>query len=476
VPAEVERAFRAPGRVNLIGEHTDYTGGLVLPAAVELGITVTGEAGGDTVELASDRFSERAVLPADGARGDARGWGRYVAAVTAELAAAGRPAVGFHGRVESDLPPGAGLASSAALEAAVALALATTAGFTLGPLDLAQLCRRAEERAVGVPCGLMDQAASLLALREHALLLDCGSLEYRDVAFPTELELLIVDSGVTRSLEDSRYAERRAEVEAGNPRRLRHVRSENARVREVVAALEAGDRDTVRAAFAAGHASLRDDFEVSMPELDALVDSALAAGAVAARLTGAGFGGSIVALVERGEGNRIGAEVTAQHPGSSASVSRPAGGAADVTPVRPARPEEAVTAKALVRGAYAHYVERIGRRPSPMDDDYERLAAAGQLWALEGLAGVVVLREDGRHLLVDNLAVDPGRQGAGLGRRLLAFAEDEARRRGLAELRLYTNVAMTENIDLYTRLGWEEFDRRLEGAYSRVYFRKPVGF
>jgi GNAT superfamily N-acetyltransferase len=196
---------------------------------------------------------------------------------------------------------------------------------------------------------------------------------------------------------------------------------------------------------------------------------------VAARLTGAGFGGSIVVLVERGQGERIGAEVAARHAGSAARVCRPAGGAADVTPVRPARPEEAGAAKALVQSAYAHYVERIGRRPSPMDDDYERLAAAGQLWALEGLAGVVVLREDGSHLLVDNLAVDPSRQGTGLGRRLLAFAEEEARRRGLAELRLYTNVAMTENIDLYTRLGWEEFDRRLEGAYSRVYFRKSVG-
>jgi GNAT superfamily N-acetyltransferase len=320
----------------------------------------------------------------------------------------------------------------------------------------------------------MDQAASLLGLREHALLLDCGTLEYRHVAFPAELELLIVDSGVTRSLEDSRYAERRAEVEAGDPRRLRHVRSENERVREVVAALEADDRATLRAAFAAGQASLCEDFEVSTPELDALVESALAAGAVAARQTGAGFGGAIVALVGRGEGERIGADLAARHRGSSAFVSRPAGGAADVTPVRPARPEEAGAAKALVQSAYAHYVERIGRRPSPMDDDYERLVAAGELWALEGVAGVVVLRDDGRDLLVDNLAVDPKRQGTGLGRRLLAFAEDEARRRGLGELQLYTNAAMTENIDLYTRLGWEEFDRRLEGAYSRVYFRKRL--
>jgi GNAT superfamily N-acetyltransferase len=321
----------------------------------------------------------------------------------------------------------------------------------------------------------MDQAASLLGGREHALLLDCGSLEHRHVAFPAALELLVVDSGVARSLDDSPYAERRAEVESGVPKRLRHVRSENERVREVVAALETGDREALRAAFTAGHASLRDDFEVSTPLLDSLVESALAAGAVAARLTGAGFGGSIVALVERGTGAEVGSLVTARHPGSAAYVSRPAGGAADVTLVRPARPDEADAVSDLVQRAYGHYVERIGRRPSPMDADYERLAAAGELWTLEEAAGVVLLRGNDGHMLVDNLAVEPELQGTGLGRRLLQFAEDEARLRGLRELRLYTNLAMTENIALYTRLGWEEYDRRLEGAFSRVYFRKAVG-
>lgn len=471
----MERAFRAPGRVNLIGEHTDYTGGIVLPAAVDLGVTVRGEAGGDVVELTSDRLPEPAVVGADGNGERARGWARYVAAVTVELAAAGRPALGFRGRVEADLPTGAGLSSSAALEVAVALALCTTAGFGLPKLELAELCRRAEERAVGVPCGPMDQAAALLGLREHALLLDCGSLEHRHVPFPADLELLVVDSGIARSLDRSAYAERRAEVERGVPRRLRHVRSENERVGEVVAALEADDREALRTAFAAGHASLRDDFEVSTPELDALVESALGAGAVAARLTGAGFGGSIVALVERGRGEAVGSTVTARHPGSTAYVSRPAGGAADVTAVRQARTDEAAAVTDLVQRAYAHYVERIGRRPSPMDADYERLAAAGELWTLEESTGAMLLREDNGHMLVDNLAVDPARQGTGLGRRLLAFAEDEARRRGLGALRLYTNAAMTENIALYTRLGWQECDRRLEGAFSRVYFRKAVG-
>jgi galactokinase len=468
--ADVERSFRAPGRVNLIGEHTDYSGGLVLPAAIELGVTVIGEAGGDTIELVSDRSPEPVVVAADGT-GAAPGWGRYVSAVAAELAAAGRGPVGFTGRVVADLPPGAGLSSSAALEVGVALALCAAAAFEPARLELAEICRRAEEHAVGVPCGLLDQAASLLGRRGHALFLDCATREHRHVPFPADLELLVVDSGVARRLEESGYARRRAEVEAGDPRRLRHVRTENERVREVVAALEAGDRAVLRTAFAASHASLRDDFEVSTPELNRLVGAALEAGAIAARLTGAGFGGSIVALVETGTGTDVGASL-----GGPFHVSRPEGPAGELPWIRPARSEEARTLSGLVDRAYGHYVERIGRRPAPMDDDYDALAAAGEVWVLEGdgIAGLVVLRAVDDHLLVDNVAVSPERQGAGLGRALLDFAEAEARRRGIPELRLYTNAAMTENIALYRRLGWQEYDRRLEGAYARVYFRKPV--
>jgi galactokinase len=444
------RAFRAPGRVNLIGEHTDYSGGLVLPAALPLGVAVLGEPGGDEIELTSDRFD------AD------EGWQRYVTAVAGEL----RATAGFRGRIVSDLPAGAGLSSSAALEVAVALALCDAAGFQLDRLELAERCRRAEERAVGVPCGLMDQAAALLARAGHALLLDCGTREHRHVRFPAELELLVVDSGSHRRLADSGYAQRRAEVEAGDPRRLRHVHSENERVREVAAALVNGDRDTLARAFAASHASLRDDFEVSTPQLDRLVEAALAAGAVAARMTGGGFGGSIVALVERGRGHEVGART-----GAPFFVARPCGAAHSI---RPAREDEADAAKALVQRAYAHYVERIGRRPPPMDDDYAALVAAGDVWLVadDSLAGLVVLRTVEEHLLVENVAVDPDRQGEGLGRALLAFAEHEAELRGIAELRLYTNVAMTENVALYRRLGWQEFDRT---PYSRVYFRKRVG-
>jgi galactokinase len=425
----------------------------VLPVALDLGVAVVGEPGGEEIDLASERF------------GADEGWRRYVSAVAAELGTA----AGFRGRIVSDLPAGAGLSSSAALEVAVALALCDAEGREVDRLELAELCRRAEERAVGVPCGLLDQAAALLTRAGHALLLDCGTREYRQVPFPGDLELLVVDSGSPRRLHETGYARRRAEVEAGDPRRLRHVRSENERVLEVGVALETRDRDTLRRAFAASHASLRDDFEVSTPALDELVETVLAAGAVAARMTGGGFGGSIVALVDPGEGERIG-----RAAGGAFHLFRPAGAAGSI---RPARREEARPAAALVERAYGHYVERIGRRPSPMDDDYDSLVAAGEVWLLHDpeLAGLIVLRAVEGHLLVENVAVAPDRQGEGLGRALLAFAEDEAVRRGLPELRLYTNVAMTENIALYGRLGWQEHERRIDGPYSRVHFRKQVG-
>ena len=270
---------RAPGRVNLIGEHTDYSGGLVLPVAIQLGITLTFE-------------------PADRLELDAPGGEPYAAAVWAELAALGRREVGLRGAVDADLPQGAGLGSSGAFEVALALALCDVAGLELEPLELAQACRRAEQRAVGVPSGILDQAASLLGRAGHALLLDCATLDHRWVPLPEEVAILVLDSGERRSLEASDYSDRRRELEGGDPRRVRHVQAENVRVRETVAALERGDVAALGPIFAASHASLRDDYEVSTPALDALVATALAAGAFAARMTGGGFGGSIVALAE----------------------------------------------------------------------------------------------------------------------------------------------------------------------------------
>ena len=278
-------SVRAPGRVNLIGEHTDYSGGLVLPIAIQLGITLRFD------------LSERIALVS---REQAEGWERYVTAVAEELAALGRPAVGIGGRLESDLPPGAGLGSSGALEVAVALALCAVAEFEVEPMELALACQRAEQRAVGVPSGVLDQAASLLGREGCALLLDCGTLEFRWVPLPDDFAILVLDSGERHAHQGSGYGQRRRELEAGDPRRVRHVETENERVRATVAALEDGDVEALGPIFAASHTSLRDDYEVSTPALDALVATALAAGAFAARMTGGGVGGSIVALTEAG--------------------------------------------------------------------------------------------------------------------------------------------------------------------------------
>ena len=295
--------IRAPGRINLMGEHTDYSGGLVLPVAIQLGITLSFDA-------------------ADGIALEAAGGERYIEAVRAELAALGRPDVGIAGSVEADLPQGAGLGSSGAFEVAVALALCAAAGFELEPLELVLACQRAEQRAVGVPSGILDQAASLLGRAGSALLLDCDSLDHRWVTLPGDVAILVLDSGERHSLEHSGYGDRRRELEAGDPRRARHVESENERVRETVAALERGDMRALGPIFAASHASLRDDYEVSTPTLDALVAAALDAGAFAARMTGGGFGGSIVALAEPAR-----AENVLAHAGVQGWIVRSADGA-----------------------------------------------------------------------------------------------------------------------------------------------------
>ncbi|MBA3380914.1 MAG: galactokinase [Actinobacteria bacterium] len=322
--------FRAPGRVNLIGEHVDYAGGLVLPAALEQGVVLRGVPRADrVVRLTSTAFGDAATVELDAPATPQTGWARYAAAVVVELRSLGVPLVGFEGIVESDLPSGSGLSSSAALELALAGGLALAAGYELAGLELAQLGQRAEHRAVGVPCGIMDQAASALATSGHALLLDCDTLVHRLVPLPHDLVLGVLGTGVNRRLEDSDYEVRRVEVEralAALPpgsarrtpegtleraavsgiegasfRRLRHVVRENARVAAVVEALEqpgGADRGALGRIFAEGHASLRDDFEVSIPELDLLVELAGEEGAVAARMTGGGFGGAIVTLLD----------------------------------------------------------------------------------------------------------------------------------------------------------------------------------
>jgi len=336
------RRFVAPGRVNLIGEHTDHTDGLVLPAAIDRVVVLDGTTA-DRIRLTSATFAGEVDVAADGADAPGQGWGRYVAAVAAELAAAGRPPVGLQGHLTSDLPSGAGLSSSAALEVAVATALCAVADFPMDPLAMAALCRWAEHRAVGVPSGILDQAASLLGRADHAIELDCRTLEHSTVPLPQDLALCVLDSGVRRTLEGSGYGQRRDELEGSlgvlgdrrpaevDPdelpaltaelpdvprRRLRHVVTENVRVRDTVAALESDDRPALGRLFAESHASLRDDYEVSVAELDLLVELAGEAGAVAARMTGGGFGGAILALVPHDRVEAVTGQVLERYTGA----------------------------------------------------------------------------------------------------------------------------------------------------------------
>ena len=322
---------RAPGRVNLIGDHTDYTGGLVLPMAIDLATTVTVERGGDAVRLRSRLDPEPAVVPLDVEDPAAirPAWARYVAGVVALV----RPPVGAIGTVAGDLPVGAGLSSSAALEVAVALAL----GFAGSPIELARLCQAAEQRASGVPCGIMDQLACVAGVAGHALLIDCAQESVTPVPLPSHAAVHIVDTGERRALASSGYAQRRAECEAAQVligpladaeetavatieddvvrRRARHVVTENTRVRETAAALQAGDLAAAGAAMVRSHASLRDDFEVSTTALDEAVERiSRLPGVHGVRLTGAGFGGAVVVLADAGAevpGLRVNAAVGA---------------------------------------------------------------------------------------------------------------------------------------------------------------------
>lgn len=339
----------APGRVNLIGDHTDYTGGLCLPMAVDLGTTVTGTRTSDEVRLTSAEFEGQAVVPLavdSGARETGRWtgdevrltsadfageavvplavgdpslveppWARYVAGVVSVI----RPARGFAGRLTTTLPVGAGLSSSAALEVAVALVL----GFEGTALELALACQRAEHAASGVPCGIMDQLSSAAGVEGHALLIDCAALSVTPVPVPDDAEIVVVDSGQRRRLAESAYGERRRSCQVAAASigplatadldavegitdavvraRARHVVTENARVGAFAAALGRGDLAECGALMTASHHSLRCDFRVSTPVLDQLVARLVAApGVLGARLTGAGFGGCVVALAQTG--------------------------------------------------------------------------------------------------------------------------------------------------------------------------------
>jgi galactokinase len=314
------RAFRAPGRVNLIGDHTDYNEGFVLPLAIDRECVVRANATtAANVVVRSKQLPGEVSFPADGSLDPASlsGWGRYVAGVVRALARRGRPPVGIDATVSSTVPVGAGLSSSAALEVALALALCDAASFSLAPLELARACQEAEHVATGVPCGIMDQLTAVAGRTDAALLVDCRSLAVELVPLADDVAVLVVHSGISRSLDQTHYAARRAECDAAAAElghatlrdatpdevrdlpRARHVVSENARVLAAAAALRIGAHGVLGQLLTASHASLRDDFEVSTPELDLLVSALDDAGALGARLTGAGFGGCVVALAPR---------------------------------------------------------------------------------------------------------------------------------------------------------------------------------
>jgi galactokinase len=329
-PAAI-RLVRSPGRVNLIGEHTDYNLGFVLPAAIHREIRIAAIPTDDhRVDLTRLDTADRRSFDLDQGPGGDGSWMAYVAGVAWALADAGHKITGLHGVIATTLPSGAGLSSSAALELAVAWALLGDAAREIEPLQLARICQRAENEFVGVRSGLMDQFSAACGVDGSALFLDCRSLEWRAVRLPPDVALVVVDSGSPRRLGASEYNERRAQCEAAvaalravdssieslrdvdarslserldrlDPivaRRARHVVEENDRVIDAVAALAAGAFVEVGRLFAASHASLRDLFEVSSPELDVLVEIATGVdGVIAARMTGAGFGGCTINLV-----------------------------------------------------------------------------------------------------------------------------------------------------------------------------------
>ena len=339
-----ESVWRAPGRVNLIGEHTDYNDGFVLPIAITYGVTAAAASRPDrTLRLVSAQADQVTEVDVDSlAPGSVPGWAAYVAGVVWALRESGHDVGGADVHVDGDVPRGAGLSSSAALECSTAAALCDAYGLELSATEIVQLTKKSENRFVGVPNGIMDQSASMLATSGHALFLDARTLRTEQVPLDLAqagLALLVIDSKTPHALVDGEYAERRRSCETAAAllgvralrdvtvhglrdavshlasaapaeeadvliRRMRHIVTENDRVLRTVALL--GDRaldhgegiDTVGALLTASHVSMRDDFEITAPQVDLAVEAALTAGAYGARMTGGGFGGCVIALVD----------------------------------------------------------------------------------------------------------------------------------------------------------------------------------
>ncbi|TDD30686.1 galactokinase [Actinomadura sp. KC06] len=367
---EPEGVWHAPGRVNLIGEHTDYNDGLVLPFALPLGVSAAAARRDDgVIEVRSHQAGEPVTAPVDGGTVVSEGWpperawAAYpvgVARVLREHGAGGASLL-----IDSDLPQGAGLASSAALECATALALCDLHNVEIDRPALARLAQRAENEQVGMPCGLMDQSASLLCEDGRALMLDCRSGLSAQVPFDpaaSGLTLLVVDTRASHALTGGEYGRRRAECEeaaallgvaalrdvkdlAGTlgtlrdpvlRRRVQHVVTENHRVEATVGLLRAGAVPDLGAMLNASHLSLRDQFEVSWPEADTAVDAALRAGARGGRMVGGGFGGSVIVLAPAAKAGRVRDAIAAAYAKRGWTAPEfldavPSGGAARVT-------------------------------------------------------------------------------------------------------------------------------------------------
>ena len=344
--------YRAPGRVNLIGEHTDYNGGFVLPACIGFSCWVAGAPRpDDKLVVYSENFRERVESRLDGAFAQrSRKWSDYPFGVAWELRKSGYPSRGANLYIRGDVPLGAGLSSSAALEVAIACALLENSGYEMGRTKIALLCQRAENEFVGAHVGIMDQFVCCHGEAGHALLLDCRTLGHRSVPFPAGVQLVVCNTMVKHEHGDGEYNLRRRECEEGMEklltvmpgiqalrdvslrdlekhrallrdtiyRRCRHVITENDRVPRAAEALEHGDIAALGKLMAESHRSLRDDYEVSCPELDLMVELAAGhAGVYGARMTGGGFGGCTVNIVDRAATAEFKKHIASEYQGAT---------------------------------------------------------------------------------------------------------------------------------------------------------------